>query len=197
MASILAAVDRGRQVEPDNAIYDIIHAALLLEDAAELLEDESLSYEVPNHKGEVEVRHPHRLKVKGPAALDEELSVFMASASKPRSRSHAIEMELHRQALLPRPQTLRGHLRMVARSISVLSPTPGYQRQVAITAVSRALEFAEQGKRADAERLLDAVDAIATRSAKQSRCAIELLVAQSVRILELNHRALVYRLLRR
>ncbi len=191
----LLEVDRGRQIDPNNAIYDVIHAALILKYAVELEEDESLSYEIPLGDGRTSVDHPSRLVIKDQAAFDQAMDAFVRSASKPYVRTYTIEMEMKRQALLPRPQTLQGQLQMTARLATVLWPTLSYQRLPALSAGAHALALARDGRGTEAHALIDAVDALAVKLAANSRSAIEMLVALANHKMALTHRALVFELL--
>ncbi|MAE66062.1 MAG: hypothetical protein CMJ18_17455 [Phycisphaeraceae bacterium] len=193
--AILREVRHGRSVDADNALYDVLEASLLSICAAELVEDENLSYDSPERDGRIRSNAAQRISVKDRDALDEAMNAFLASAPKPHMRCYAIEMETRRQSMLPRPRTLCGHIQLIARSISVLLPNLSHFRRASMTAGAVALDAAEQGKRAEAEQLIDAIDGLAQKLAVDSRCAIDLFVAESIAQLGITYRMLAFTLL--
>jgi hypothetical protein len=189
-------LERGRRLEPENGVYDLLEAAVWFRRAGEWKEDESRSLMFIRHyDGEMEESHPGVFVTRDEAALTEAVAAFGRAVGKPYITMHALEMLEHRVAQLPPAVSITDYLHRVGAAVNTLLPTLGYEREVAWAVSGRAQVLAEEGKREEALALLDDVEVFSAKRAASSEALMELLVAQAVRVLALHSRAFVYQAL--
>ncbi|QDU71198.1 permease prefix domain 1-containing protein [Mucisphaera calidilacus] len=190
MASIMA---RGREVDPENGMYDYLEAVLLVREAVTIEGDESLAKEMVRSGQRVKMT-PSKIIVHDPALMARAEAMIREGTEKPYATLYPMAMEEHRQSLLPEPQTFFGVYLRMTRGIQVLLPALSQQRQLARFLQGRALQHAQAGEAEQALACVPLIERIAQQQAQESRCAIELLVAYSIQETANWSRILVYEL---
>ncbi len=190
--AVLHELDRGRKLDPDNGIYDMLEAAIWLREAGALVEDESRSVMRLRRDGERDESHPFVWTPEDDAALARGLAAFAAAADKPHLSAHRLDMLLHRVEQLPPARSLRDYVFRIGEGVQMLLPTLTYQRVMARRVAAEAIRRADAGDRDGALALLDQLRAVNQRAAAGARTLIGLVVADSIRMLELETRAHVH-----
>lgn len=191
MEEAIRLLDRGRQLEAENAFYDVGKAAILLNSAGKLSEWSKYSYSVMDRSGKTRDKACWSLVVTAPKALAAGLAALAEAAGKPFYSTHVFDMAAARSAILPLPSSLTEHLNRTAYMVSKIGSL-SEPRTAVRAGCAYALELAMAGKTKEATRLIEDVKAIGPKMAAGSRAVIELVVAQAVYEASLGHGVHVY-----
>ncbi len=193
LAEVLALLDEGERIEPDNAFYNFTKAAWLIQAASTISEDESRTYESIGHKDKVRQKNCWRIEIHNPGLFQRGLAEFRRGLSKSEFTSHSVDMMQLRLDLLPKPKRLSDHMRRVAFQVSVLLPSLNDYRQLGKSLSAYAIDQAEAGRADEAIELVDSVGLMSAKLGARSQTLIELLVAQAVRVDGLVYAEQVYK----
>ena len=159
-AEYLRVLERGRRIDPDNALYDYLEADLVLRSA--------LTFE--NDKYEIRDR----------AALDRGMRIYLAALQKPFARTYAMDLS---DTICRRLNPANDYLGMLER-ISIYSTTPmnfiSIERKLTIIDLFYGELLLKEGKTAEAEPYFNAWRKFIPQIQKfDSRNLIEALVGYS------------------
>ncbi|MCD4700095.1 MAG: permease prefix domain 1-containing protein, partial [Phycisphaerae bacterium] len=194
---ILAVLDKGERIEPDNAFYNFTKAAWLIQAASDISEDESRTYERINRDDEVRQSNCWKIEIHDPGLFQRGLAEFKRGLGKGEFASHSLDMLELRLGLLPEPKRLNDYLRRVAFQASTLLPPLGDYRKLGRSLSAYAIDQAEAGRADEAAELVDSVGLMSAKLGARSRTLVGLLVAQAVRVGGLAHAEQVYEELNR
>ncbi|MDY7011766.1 MAG: permease prefix domain 1-containing protein, partial [Planctomycetota bacterium] len=194
---ILAVMDKGERIEPDNAFYNFMKASWLIQAAGAISEDESRTYESINRDNEVKQKNCWRIEIHDPSLFARGLAEFRKGLAKNEFTDHSVDMMQLRLDMLPDPKRLSDHLRRVALEVSVLLPSLSSYRQLGRSLSAYAIDLAEAGKADEAVELVDSIGLMSAKLGTRSRTLVGLLVAQAVRVEGLAHTEQVYKELNR
>jgi hypothetical protein len=190
---VLAVLDRGKQVEPDNGSYPLVKAALLFEASSRNLEEVPVKslpgFDYVNAAGKHDWWAISAYQVNDPAQFELALAEVHEAAGKPYIDGHSTDLVEQSLALLAPPRTLaeevwrREHLAGV--------PLP-YSRFYEIApALSRAAELARHGQVDRAKEMVRDCRRIAISIAGRAQLVYDLMVARRMYALTLGTEALI------
>jgi len=177
---LLALADQGERVDPDNAFYNVLKAALMCEVSSTVEDDTSLTHEVMDRTGKVTTRPFRKITVTDPAMFNRGLEEFRRGLAKPLFTDRTLEMMDLRLAMLGTPRQLADIVATTAMEVSVLLPSLGELRGLAKAVTAYAIDQAARGDQSAVE-LACSVELMADRMGASSKALIELLVAQATR----------------
>ena len=204
---ILNEAARGRQLDPDNGIYDLIDAAYLFPLSLPLEPDPALgfSYETPVETGDDNGRATFEpyvfVEPVDEAAMDRLVRVVERAAAKPYISMHAVDLVRHRLAQLPPPRSLAEYMVRVASEVGTLLPHLGHHRAIARLLCAEAVRQAQLGAAGDeaaaqqAYHILETLSLANRNIAASDTLLIELLVSWSIETLVRNTRVVVAQIL--
>ncbi len=187
----LSLLERGRRIDPDNAFYDYMSAALLLKSAGELSEDETRPYEIIERDGAVREKYPYELDITDPERFARVLAEFRNGLVKSECSGRSIEMMDLRLGILPQPERMSDLLRRTFLQVSTPLPPLNEHRNLAKALCAHAIVLAESGD-PNAIELVRSVRVYALQLGSRSRTLIELLVARAIENLAVEHAQFVY-----
>jgi len=180
-------LERGAAMDPDNGVYALIRASLIL-DAVPLADegqDDAAVVSVLVRGGEDGAREDREVPRLGPdadpAVVAEGIRWLDAAAEKPYLTMHVSDRVRDRLAQLPPARSMREYVMRVGHEFGTLLPTLGRARAAVRVAGAEALRQAEAGDAAGAVALLERADGLASALAASSDTVISLLVAWSIR----------------
>ena len=189
---LLAAMDRGEQIDPDNAFYDFVKAAYLINLASEVSEDTEHSYRQKNRRGKVRDVPYHAVEIHDQDLFRRGLAELRSGLGKGEVNSHSLDMVHVRQRLLPQPTRYNDHVRRLTIKVSVLVHPLSEHRRAAKALCGHAVDLAKAGQADQAIAVIESVELMAVKIGGQSRMLIELLVAEAIRTVALAHKVRVY-----
>ncbi|MEQ9461539.1 MAG: permease prefix domain 1-containing protein [Phycisphaeraceae bacterium] len=189
--SLEEILELGIKLDPDNAAYDYALASLYLNGTAEFVRDETLS-STRVHDGEMFTDHPVRMEVTDHEAVDRAAQLILEASTKTQTTFYGFEVEAKRQALLPEPRTMMGLVMRISRSVSVMLPGLGHQREAARLSQALAIKRARAGDREGAKVWIEVASQMSRQLAGGSKALIELLVAQSIHTTTLQTKVYVH-----
>jgi len=188
----IAKLDRGKQVEPDNAWYNVMKAAVLIKMGSTLNEDADRTYQITDGRGRNLPRHFCRIKVIEKGVFDRALAELRGGLGKRHFTSHSIDMARLRVDMLPPPTGLEDYVNRIALVLSTLLPDLGPIRHLSKSILAYGLQVAEQGQHAESAELTRDITVLASKMGADSRSVIELLVADRIKKDSLAHAAMVF-----
>lgn len=199
------ALARGKQLEPDNAIYNYLEAAFLMRRGTEEQEDAGLPYQVmPSERavgvGDQDARAKEhrvlRLVVKDPHALDAALAQLRDGLPKPHCTLHIGQVMALRASLERPPRTLADELQHIAEDAAVLTPHLSSLGTLASRLPGAAVWLAEQGRHEEAVWLAGVMARPGMQVAADADMLIELLVGNAMVTVPDEQAPALYELLR-
>lgn len=163
--SLEAVLERGKQLDPDNALYWMLKAEVLWNAATRNVADidpkpVGFDFTLPSHKRVRDEFYFYEYHVTDPALFEQALAEFHEAASKATFNSYTVELAQRSLALLPPPVTLHDWAMQTNYEGQIQLPYILFLNTEIWTAGSFAYHAAEQGdgKRAiqilhDARRL--------------------------------------------
>lgn len=194
LAEVLAQLDAGERLDPDNAYWNYMKAAahIFLSGAATDEEDESFAYTRRWRDGTVKRVYGFRLSITDALSFEQGMVEYRKGLAKPRYDSYNMTFAAHILSLNKKPTTLVGEMAAVAITAGALLPDLARMRQLTRCATARARQLAREGHRDEAEILLRTAPVPASQMAMNSRSLIELMVAANMRQAALREGAVVY-----
>lgn len=174
IAKVLAELDRGEKINPDNAFYNFTKAYILLEASSS-----DTAYSVACE--DVAKQGPY-VEVADQELFDRGLAEFQAGLAKPFYSRHVTDMHKLRMGLLPAPSRMGEYL--VNFSLLTMSSTTlsGFhlQRQLARRIGAIALDNAEQGQKGQAVKRAKEIELLAAKMGAKAQTYLELLTALGI-----------------
>ena len=187
----LAMLDRGEQLEPDNAFYNYMKAAMLLERGATWELDESRSYTV-TVRGRQRIRHPDKLILKDRRLVEQAVRELLKGTRKSTYDSHVMDFALLRQGLLQEPDSLVQELGRIQDMAGQVLPDLSRFRDMIRGAEAYAGFLAEEGRQEEALAILERIRVPALQLGSSTDLLITVLVAHSMLVAPLEKGAFVY-----
>jgi hypothetical protein len=189
---VIAKLDHGERIEPDNAFYNFMKAAILIQASSELSVDAGHTYETKDQNGKSKTTKCSQIKITHPAGFERGLAEFLKGLPKPHFTSHSMDMARLRLDLLPPAGDLAEYVRRVGFSISIRLPGLADSRNLTRSICAYARQLAEKKERDEAIRLLHGAEIMAMKLGTDVQTLIELLVAYGMRETALGHALCVY-----
>ncbi|MFA5203652.1 MAG: hypothetical protein WC708_04525 [Lentisphaeria bacterium] len=172
--SLKAAVAEGRKLDSDNARFDYILAANLLEHAVVVAEKPA------GKNADGRPRYAYSWTIKDRAELDQAMALLQAGLAKPEYRRYSREMLAEQLRILGQPQTMAENVNQIARAASVLLPDLSGLRQLARASWLYADLLVREGRAAEAEPFLEAWRPLALQLNGDSFTLIDALVTGAI-----------------
>ena len=192
VARALPILDRGEKLDPNNAFYNVVKAALLMRLSSKVQEDANTTYRYSRRGGPPEKTECWRVEIHDAATFDRALAELRLAAGKERLTDHAMDMLQCRLDALPPPRRLSQYLYRVQLCMGTLFGGIGELREVVRGTSAYALELARQGRRDEAERLLREAQVVAAKSGAEARTTLEVLSSKAAMTTALGHAARAY-----
>ena len=194
---VLDELQRGRKLDPDNGVYDLIEASLLIRDV-KFVEDakQSLVFPALRNKPTSDPNEPHHpYCFESPQSLDEmkqAISLLERAVYHPYITLHMMDMQRLRMAQLPAARSMQEYFIRVTRVQGVYLPPLANSRRLARYIGAAALQQAYKGDGKSAIQWLELSDHWQRKMAADSDTVIKLMVVRSILSLNLYYRAFVY-----
>jgi len=177
---LLELLEKGEKLDPDNAFFNFMQAAVLIDSSSEVGEDDSLTYLVVDCEGKTKQKSCCTVTIQDEKIFQQGLEELRQGLAKPRFALPSIEMLGIRRAIFPEPRNIGDILRRTSIEISVIIPTLEYYRTLARSILGFALAEARKGSTDIALRLMQDVEQFANHTGANSSSLIELLIAQAI-----------------
>jgi len=177
----LAVLDRGKEVEPDNAIYDYLKAALWMLRGSDAEHGKGICYEYVSMdpEGQVEESCGVRLIVRDADAIARGLRELYQGIGKAHCTMHAGDVAVLRTDLWRRPETLADYVGQLAHHASQQMSHCSVLRGLFRRLPACAAWLVENGQKSEAARVAAVMQRPAAQSGADSQLAIEVLVARA------------------
>jgi hypothetical protein len=106
VAAALDRYDRGEQLEPDNALYNVMKAVVLFRASSALAETNISSRSTPMNKPMARPYELYSVAIQDQEKFDQGLRELRKGLAKPRLTDHALDLIQEANRLLPRPDSL-------------------------------------------------------------------------------------------
>jgi len=189
---VIAKLDHGERIEPDNAFYNFMKAAILIQASSELSEDAGHTYETKDRNGKSKTTKCYTIKITHPVGFEQGLAEFLKGLPKPYFTNHSVDMARLRLDLLPPAGDMAEYFCRVGFSVSTPLPGLADSRNLTRSICAYALQLAEAQKRDKAIRLLHGAEIMAAKVGADVQTLIELLVAGAMRDMALGHALCAY-----
>ncbi len=184
MQQVLQILDRGKELEPDNAFYPWMKATILFHHSTKPLlqptDKAPLGFSYVDAHGKNDRWQQDRFEVLDRAMYEQALAELREAARKPYLDAYAMAFAEHQLNRLPPPTRLSDHLLAVQLQMSVLLPHFNVYREAIHIAGAEAIQRAAAGRRDEGLQLVRDARTIAVLAAQRSRSVIELMVASSM-----------------
>ncbi len=194
---VLAVMDKGERIEPDNAFYNFTKAAWLIKAAGTISEDPSRTYESIDWNDKVKQKNCWQVEIHDRNLFARGLAEFRKGLGKTEFTSHSVDMSELCMGLLPDPERLTDHMRRVVFQRTTLLPPMWHYRELGRSLLAYAIDLAEAGRADEAIELVDSVGLMSAKLGARSQTFIGLFLARDMRVKGLAHAEQVYRELNR
>lgn len=180
----IAALERGREVDPDNALYDYLLAYTLLERSTEVVDEKGITFEWQARgwrasKEPVKVELP-TLRVTDAQLFRRAMGAAQAGFRKPMCTARVREWAKRTQSLWVEPKTYQELLAQWAYHAAALMPHLQPMRQLARRLPGAALALDGTGAHADAVRMAQQMDRPGIQMGADAHFVISVLVARDM-----------------
>jgi hypothetical protein len=189
---VIAKLDHGERIEPDNAFYNFTKAGILIQASSELSDDAGHTYETKDRDGKSKTVKCFQIKITHPVGFERGMSEFLKGLPKPHFTSHSVDMARLRLDLLPPVGDLAEYLRREGFKVQILLPGLAESRNLTKSICAYALQLAETQKRDEATRFLRGAEIMAAKVGADAQTLIEILVAGAMRDMAMGHALCVY-----
>ncbi len=189
----LVLLDKGKRIDPDNAYYDYLKAALLINHSSTISDDTSRTYEIVNYGGEVRVKNCWKIEISDKTLFNKAIQEFKNGLTKSEFSGGTIEMLDLRMKLLPEPTRLGDQIGRISLQVSVFLPQVSVLRSMVKSLSAYAVSLAEQGKEEQSINIITSAGLMSSMQGAQADTLIGLLVAQAQQTAVLAHQEQVYR----
>ena len=191
LEDVLAALEGGEEIEPQNAFYNYMKAAVLMDYGAEITWDEGSTYEILRW-GKVRKETAHKLIVSDRKLVEQAIAEFRKGNRKPFYDSHSLDFALLCQGMLRDPETFVEEISRIARMAGILLPDLAQFRRMMRGVVAYSKLLVEEGNHGESTAILREVRAPPLILGASSKTLIELLLAPGTLQESLAEAALVY-----
>jgi hypothetical protein len=198
LQELLAALDRGAAVDPDNGYYPLIRAAALMDVSSRPIEEPDENkpqFDYTDPAGKVQQEELDRIEVTDPATFQHGLAAFHEAARKPFIKSRALEIVRRQSERFPAPAALNDYLLETSYGISTLIPYANVYRHAANLASGYAVARAAHGRAVDTERVVEDGRRVGLLITASPEFIVEARVGEGVTTMAMAERALIDKLL--
>lgn len=190
-AKLMGLLDRGEKLEPENAFYNYMKAAILLEAGAQFGEDVTRVYTM-TQRGKILKKQAQTLAVRDRELIARAMRELRTGNAKPGYNSHTLDSFMAQQRLWRKPETLREEVARVLRMAE--TPVPDLPRLLRLVRgiVAYAALLAGEGKSEAARDALQAAHMATLKLGASAVTLIELLVAERAYLHSLHEAAFVH-----
>lgn len=176
---ILAVLDGGESVEPDNAWYDYMKAGILLERSSHVVEGEGVEYEITTREGETKKRWSGKLAIDDRPAFQRGMREVLEGACKPACDPRSFDaLELWLELQVP-PATFPQQILLIAQAAGVIQSGLGIHREMTRRLPPYALLLASEGDLEAAAKLTDVMHRPVAQLGAKTETLIGILVANA------------------
>lgn len=191
-AEILAKLDEGERLEPDNAFYNYLKASILMKVSSTLEEDPDHTYEVIKRDGTRKQRSCYKVSISDRQMFERGIEEYLKGNDKPFYTSHTFDMLEERLGILPPPSTLVEQIQRISTAAGVLLPQLNLHRDMSRKVLGYAGLLADEGRREEVLPLLKTMREPARKIGSNSRTLIEILVVRACQSISLGHAQNIY-----
>jgi len=194
VSEVLAELEKGVRLDPDNAFYNVMKAAILINASSSAREDPDRTYPRVQKKasGPIAV-NCFSAEISDPEMFARGLEELKRAAVKARYSHHVVDMLEERLEPLGQPRRLTEYLqRLVFQMRSCLLPPLHEMRSMTQSALGHALDLAKRGQRQQAVELLGIVKAVSVKAGAEAETLMDLLLARSIYVEALGHSVHVF-----
>jgi len=175
----LAVLDRGAEIEPDNAMYHYLKAALWMVRGSDAEHGKGICFEYVSARArdEVEESCGVRLIVRDADAIARGLREFYQGIGKAHCTMHAGDVALLRTTLWRRPDTLTDYVAQLDRHASQLMPHCSVLRDLFGRLPACAAWLVQDGQESEGTRLAAVMQRPAVQFGADSQLVIEVILA--------------------
>ncbi len=190
--ALIANLDEGERLEPDNAFYSYLKASLLMKGSSILEDAREYTYEVVNRDGIPKEQHCYRVLINDREMFESGIKEYLKGNGKPFYTSHAFDVIEERLGILPPPSTLIEQVYRVSIMAGDLLPHLAIQRDMSRMVCGYATLLADEGRSKEALPLLETMSEPARKIGSVSRTLIEVLVVRACQSMSLGHVQNIY-----
>ena len=190
-AELLALLDRGERLDPDNAFYNYMKAALLLEAGAQFDADPTRAYSL-TQRGRTRTQYARTVAARDRELVAQALEELGRGSAKPSYSPHTRDFVLACQRLRREPQTLGEEVARVFRITETPVPHVARLRGLVRGAIACAALSAGEGQVEAARNALADACMAPLKCGASAVTVSELLGAERARVESLYEAALVY-----
>lgn len=192
---LLAALDKGERLDPENAFYNFARALVHIRGASTTSEHPSDTFEELDRRGRAS-RHPYqKIEIHDAERFGRGLAEFHRGLAKARCTGREIEMLALRLSLLPQADRLVRQLRRLDLIASCRFSTFTIPRDVGRALSAYVVHLAESGRGEQATEMAGSVIRMGAQYGAHGQALLELLIAQSITREAMAHRVRAYEIL--
>jgi len=176
---LLPILDKAEEVEPDNAYYNYLRAALLIKHSSTYEKEKGICFTYTDENGQEKKRCGYSLTVTDPALIDRAIQEIYKGVRKPYFNTRVKDAVQLRLSLAKTPAAFVEDLTSYSISAATRLSYLSLMRDMNECLPAYASLLASEGDREDAVRLLEAIDRPAQQMAAGAQISIEFLVARA------------------
>ncbi len=193
LKKILAVLDKGERIDPDNAFYNFTKAAWLVLASSDVSKDTTRTYDMVNQEGKLHQISCWKIEIHDLDLFKRALAEFKVGLGKGEFTTRAADMIELRGRLLPEPRGLQDYMRQQTLAVVVAIPPLGGYKKLARSVLAHAIDLAVAGQHEESVDLVDGVELMAAKLGSRARDIVDLLLAHSIRLEGLGHAQCVYK----
>lgn len=187
---VMADLDRGEQIDPQNAFYNLQKAAMLILPACRLADAPDVLYSPVSWTRKPATStsarsYASRITVTDQAMFERGLVEWNRALAKPCCTSRVLEIVQRRHDALGRPVLFADLVHQTSLDVGTLVPPLNDWRNLARCMAGEALVLAEASRSSKAQQKLEEVHLLATKMGVGSQILIQLLAATAIDALAL------------
>lgn len=190
---LLSEFQRGAKLDPENGIYDLLHALISLPEV-KYHDDKTISIQTPSVKdGSLETDYPYVFeKPQDLQKIQKIVSLLRDAVGHEYICAHEWDVLRHRMEQLPQARSIREYMFRVTSSFDTNLPMLRLNRKLSRYVGAAAIQHAKNDEVDEALVWLGLLDRWQHKMAASSSTLIELLVVSSIRFNNDKYRSFVY-----
>jgi len=179
LKEMLAILDKGEEIEPENAFYNYMKAAVMMERGAEVLDDDKHTYVHVSPDGKRTRQRALRLEIKDPVLVRRAVEEVRRGNAKPSYSNHQHDYADLCLGMLRTPKTLGEELYRIAFTRGLRLPDLTLMRHLGLALMGYAHHLARAGEAEEAARVVDVAQQPPLMMGASAEFIITFLVADS------------------
>jgi hypothetical protein len=180
LAWALPMLDRGEQVEPDNAYYNYFKAGLLMERSSTLETKQGICFSYTDQNGQEKKDCGDNLTITDPATFEKALQEVYKGLRKPYCNTRSADAVELKLSLGEAPSTLAEDLTNLATTAASLMPRLSLMRGIGRRLPPYASLLLSEGDKEGAAQLLQVMERPGIQMGPDAQTVIELFVAEAM-----------------